>query len=120
MLILNFEELKNNPALLLQKTYRFLNISPDYFPKEFKVVHPTQLKTKGELILKKFKVNTLYRYVPKPLRQHGKNLLRRFFPTKKRFLTDGEKEFVYNKLKEDMANLNRIYGFDVSKWGFDS
>lgn len=120
ILILDFDELKNNPALLLQKIYCFLNISPRYFPEEFKVVHPTQFKSKSELILKKLKLDALYGYVPRPLKQHGKNLLRRVFPAKKRVLTDKEKECVYTKLRVDMANLRRTYGFDVRKWGFDS
>jgi hypothetical protein len=120
ILILDFDELRDNPALLLQRIYEFLDLSYGYFPKEYKVKNPTQIKSKFEKNLSKLKLGaSLLGYVPKPLKQLGKNLLRKVSPPEKRILTEIEKEFICNELKEGMASLHRIYGFDVCKWGFD-
>jgi len=120
ILILEFDELRDNPTLLLQRIYKFLDLSHSYFPKEYKVKNPTQITSKLEKNLSKLKLSTSYSgYVPKPLKQLGKNLLRKVSPPERRVLTEVEKEFVYNKLKEGMASLHHIYGFDVCKWGFN-
>jgi hypothetical protein len=120
ILILDFDQLRDNPTLLLQKIYDFLDLSYGYFPKEYKVKNPTQIKSKFEKNLSKLKFSASFLgYVPKPLKQLGKDLLRRVSPPEKRILTPLEKEFVYNELKEDMVNLHHIYGFNVCKWGFD-
>ncbi|MCD6186536.1 MAG: sulfotransferase domain-containing protein [Desulfuromusa sp.] len=81
ILILDFDELRDNPALVLKRTYGFLDLSHRYFPKKYKVKNITE--------------------------------------TKKHTLTDSDKEFVYNELKDGMANLYYTYGFEVRKWGFD-
>ena len=120
ILILDFDELRDNPTRLLQRIYEFLDLSHEYFPKEYKVKNATKIESKFEKNLRRLKLSaSFFRYIPTPLKQLGKNLSRRMFPPKKRILTDTEKEFVYNELKEDMASLHHIYGFDVCKWGFD-
>jgi Sulfotransferase domain len=120
ILILDFNELRDNPTLLLQKIYKFLGLSHNYFPKEYKVKNQTQAKSNFEKNLRSLKFFTpFYDSIPKPLRRLGKTLVLRVAPPEKRVLTNDEKEFIYNELKEDMANLHRLYGFDVGKWGFD-
>ena len=118
ILILDFDQLKNNPQLVLQKIYHFLDLSHSYFPKDYDVKNPTQIGTKFERDLRNLKVGAFIVRLPKPLKKLGQNLLRGMFPPEKRFMTNAEKEFIYNELKGDMANLHHFYGIDVCKWGF--
>lgn len=121
ILILDFDELRDAPALILQKTYDFLGLTHDYFPAEYKAENPTPVQTQSRLEkrLKKLKFSALFGYVPGPLKQVGKSMLRKAAPPpKKRALMESEKRMVYEVLREDMANLQRVYGFDVRKWGF--
>ena len=97
-----------------------LDISHSYFPADYEVENPTEIETKLEKKLRRLKLGAFTIHdVPRPLIKLGRNLLRRAFPVPKRILTDPEKEFAYNELKEDMAKLHHIYGVDVCKWGFD-
>ncbi len=118
-LILDFDDLRDSSALVLKKIYGFLDLSHSYFPEEYKVKNPTQIKTKFDKNLRKLKLSPLISFVPNPLRQLGRNLLLRVFPPEKRTLLNTEKEFIYNELKDGMASLFHNYGFDVRKWGFD-
>lgn len=81
ILILDFDELKDCPTLVLKKTFWFLELPHSYFPQEYEAMNSSQ--------------------------------------TNKRKLTDSEKKFVYNELKDSMSSLYRTYGFEVHKWGFD-
>lgn len=119
ILILDFDELRDNPRLILKKTYQFLDLSHSHFPEDYKVMNPTPVETELENKLRRLKISILFSRVPNPLKKYIKKMLRRTFPSEKRILTDAEKEFVYKKLKEDMTSLHHIYGFDVRKWGFD-
>ena len=118
ILILDFDDLRNNPRSLLQRIYQFLDLSPGYFPDDYKVENPTPIITKFEKNLRILKLYFLVNCIPNSIKKFGKKMLVRTFPPKKRILTDVEKEFVYNELKQDMAHLHHIYGIDVSKWGF--
>ena len=118
ILILDFDDLKNNPRSVLQRIYQFLDLSDGYFPDDYKVENPTPIITKFEKNLRILKLYFLVNCIPNSIKKFGKKMLVRTFPPKKRILTDVEKEFVYNELKQDMAHLHHIYGIDVRKWGF--
>ncbi len=120
ILILDFDGLKNNPAMVLKQVYEFLNISSSYFPETYEIANVTQPESKFVRSLNRSKIAHLSKYVPKSLRQFGKTILQKASPPSKRILTNKEKEFIYNSLKEDMCSLHRDYGFNVSKWGFGS
>jgi hypothetical protein len=120
LLILDFDELRDNPSQLLQKIYNFLHLSYNYFPEEYKVKNRTLIESKFERKLRDLKFHpAFFSYVPKPLKQTGKNLLYRISSPDKDILTDVERKFVYDELKEGMAILHDVYGFNVYKWGFD-
>jgi hypothetical protein len=124
ILILDFDVLRENPRLILERIYKFLNLSQGYFPEDFEVKNPTRIGTKFERKLYNLKFGSLklgpfLSHMPNPFKKLGKNLLQWASPTEKRILTDAEKDSIYKELKEDMANLHRIYGVDVCKWGFD-
>jgi Sulfotransferase domain len=85
ILVLDFDELRDNPTLLLQRIYKFLNLSDSYFPKEYKVKNPTQIQSVFEKNLSKLKFGASWLgCMPTPLKQLGKSLLRRVSPPKKR------------------------------------
>ena len=118
MIINLFCRVRDNPRSVLQRIYKFLDLSHGYFPDDYKAENPTPIITKFEKNLRILKLYFLVNCIPNSLKKFGKKLLVRTFPPKKRILTDAEKEFVYNELKQDMAHLHHIYGIDVSKWGF--
>lgn len=118
ILILDFDMLKDDSLAILQTVYRFLDLLDDYVPEEFEAHNPTRLESKLEKGLRKSKFSTLFNYVPKPLKQYGRGFLDRL-PADKSTLTDSERQFIYNELKEDMFGLYHSYGVDVRKWGFD-
>ena len=118
ILILDFDDLRDNPRSVLQRIYQFLDLSHGYFPDDYKAENPTPIITKFEKNLRILKLYFLVNCIPNSLKKFGKKQLVRTFPPKKRILTGEEKEFVYDKLKQDMAHLHHIYGIDVSKWGF--
>ena len=120
ILLLDFDELKENPAKVLKKTYEFLGLSYHYFPEKYEVKNVTPIESEAERNLRRSKSGIIFGYLPKPIKKAGKKFLHIISPPAKRALTDKEREMVYNEIKESMSNLYRIYGFDVSKWGFDA
>jgi hypothetical protein len=118
ILILDFDDLKNAPELILKQVYNFLGISHCYFPEEYEVANPAKDKSSFEIAARRTKIAPLFAYIPTPLKQLSRSIFQKAFPPEKRVLTNFEKEFVHNKLREDMLNLQNIYEFDVSKWGW--
>jgi hypothetical protein len=116
-LIVDFDALKSDPISVLRDVYGFLDLSADYVPEKFGVYNPTRGESKFEEGLRKTKLKTSFRYIPKPLKRLGTNILGTL-PPHKDSLTDLEKQSVYDQLKEDMAGLYHIYGFNVRSWGF--
>jgi len=114
ILVLDFMELKKEPERLLDKTYCFLGISHEYLPEDFRVKNKTYVQSKFEQKLKKSLTGKLLHRLPQTLKDAGRNLLR---PDKRR-LTDSERNYIHNKLKDDMAAFSETYQFDVKKWGF--
>jgi len=121
ILILDFDDLNNNPAVLLKKIFEFLDVDPDYFPEEFEIRNPTRIiESNLEKNLKQSKIGVYLNNIPGPLKKTGISLFRKLYPPEKRKLTDAEKDCIYHQLKESMAAFQQIYGFDASKWGFDN
>lgn len=120
ILILDFDELKSDPDQLLLKVYKFLNISNNQLPKQYGVSNRTKVESRLQRGLRKSKIGPIFEYVPAPLNRLGKKIIHTISPPpEKRTLNKDEKEFIYNELKENMAEFHRVYGFDVSKWGFE-
>lgn len=114
ILVLDFAELKENPKQLLKKTYQFLDISHSYFPPEFEAKNPTYMESPLEKKLKSSIMGKLFDYIPRPVKTVGKKLFRK----DKRKLTGSEREYIHDKLENDIASFSLKYGFDVEQWGF--
>ncbi len=119
ILILDFDEMTTSPTVVLEKTYRFLNVAPGHYPDDYSIKNVGRVEAK---FLRKFettKVSGLFRMASGPVRRLRARIVERRGLSKKRLLTEEEKTFVRHELQEDMANLYHSYGFDVRKWGFD-
>lgn len=120
ILLLDFDELKNNPRSLLEKTYSFLEISDNYYPTDYEVKNPTQQQTELESSLKKSKFGPVLQKLPESLRTFGKKMVSNYSkPVSKKVLSESQIAYVYDELEESMFHLHESYGVDVSKWGFD-
>jgi hypothetical protein len=117
ILILDFNDLKTDPAQVLRQIYNFLQISQSYFPEVYEVAKPVQVSPLKKRI-QSSRISPLLSYIPKPLKQFGENALRGNSSAKNRVLTAEEKDFIYSQLKDDMSNLQRTYGFNVKQWGW--
>jgi len=70
ILILDFDEVRANPTLLLQRIYEFLDLWRGFFPKAFKVKNRTQIKSRFEKNLMELTLTaSFFGYIPKPLEQ---------------------------------------------------
>lgn len=122
ILVLDFDELKNRPQAALETTYGFLGLSPTYFPENYQAqnARPSRMELQVAKRLGRRRFDAALAYVPRPIKNAGKRLVRRAFATEDRVLSESERAFVHDRLQEDMARFHQVYGFDVRKWGFDA
>jgi hypothetical protein len=114
MLLLDFDELTDNPENVLQKVYTFLDL-PFCFPEKYEV------KNESLPVSRDFRkiIYSLNRFSPKPLRNILKKIIIGTMPKQqKRVLTDKEKEYTHRELRDEMKALHDVYGINVQKWGF--
>ena len=97
LLILNFDDLKENPTLVLRRTYEFLDLTDHYFPEEYAVLNPTQDETVFEKKMRGSKVGSLIGIVPKPIKKAGRLLIQRVLRPARRALTESERGFVHEQ-----------------------
>ena len=117
ILILDFDDIKENPAQVLKKVYGFLGLRA-IFPTSYEIKNMTPTVSRYKRILGRSKIALVIPYVPKPLKNIGNLVLQKVAPIPKRTLTGTEREFIHNELKTSMSNLRNAYGVDVAKWGF--
>jgi hypothetical protein len=118
-LILDFDDMRRDPALVVRRIYDFLGLSHSYFPERYRIANRTQIETKLERSLGTLGLDAVFRLMPRRVRKFGRKVARRTSPTTRRALSSAERRFVENELEADMARLRDAYGLDVSKWGFD-
>lgn len=118
ILILDFDDLKNDPSSVLKNVYNFLGLSHSYFPDRYEAKNPTRPMSGFEKSIRKSRIAQLLRPLPRAPKHALKAALQKVFPAEKRELTEAEREFLYNQLRESMLSLHEVYGFDSSKWGF--
>jgi hypothetical protein len=119
ILLLDFEELKNSPLQLLEKMYRFLDLSDAYQPPSFAVNNKTRGVSPLERVLIGARLDGLVARLPKSVTRVCRGMALRVCPSsEKRVLTMMEREVIFNRLQSNMLKLKSDYGFDVRKWGF--
>jgi len=119
--IVDFDQLKQAPELVFSQTCQFLGLSDDTISSEWGSYNPTPSLSKGELALKRSIFHKMSKFLPTSSKKVARMALKRLTsPTKKRELLEDEKEFIFEHLYEDMVKFQQEYGFDITKWGFDS
>jgi hypothetical protein len=118
-LLLDFDDLKDCPDHLFRRTFQFLGLPVVSLKGATNVKNPTFRGSKIERALRKSRIGSVFSFLPGPIKKVGKSLLRTVDPPPERRLSEAERQFVHSELKDGMAELYRVYGFDVRKWGFD-
>lgn len=118
ILILDFQDLKAEPSSLLQRVYDFLDLPHSHFPDNYEVKNRTRHITSLEKKLRKLNMDRFLHLVPAKAKEAFVYLTNRTAPSEKRTLTETERKLVFSQLQGSMRDLNDVYGFDTSKWGF--
>jgi hypothetical protein len=120
ILILDFDDLRRDPAALLRNVYAFLDLPDTHFPSDYKVVSATRNPAVSRVMkgLRDPRIEPILDWTPKPLKNFGKRVLRQIMPPTKRTLTADERDYIRARLEPDTRELRNIYGFDVGRWGF--
>lgn len=124
ILLVNFEDLKNEPHNLVKKVCRFLDLDPDYeFEKLGTIERLPEEKIVDDYLwqsLKNFK--PLYSWA-RLLPSQPKRIVHRFFgrmvKVKNPKLSLEQRNFILSALKEDLLKLNLEYGVDLSSWSVE-
>ncbi|MEM7688556.1 MAG: sulfotransferase domain-containing protein [Pseudomonadota bacterium] len=119
LLLLDFDELKNDPDALTARVADFLELENTFDLESVSVSNKTLGPTVVEhlvyrnTILRKAFWNSPYR-----VRQKWKQLMRFGPKTDKMRLNASERAEAYGWLEEDIRKFGQTYRFDVGKWGF--
>lgn len=116
-LIIDFDELTNNPKLALEKLANHLGLSKIDFKDTFIKSNVTKVVSRKELIYKK-KLAGKFSFLPKSVKTFGKNVMSLVFIRKKNKLSKRQKKIIYDQLMDDMGKFKSEFGFPVEKWGF--
>lgn len=120
-LILDFDQLKQDPGLVFSKTCQFLDLSSDSIPSEWGSYNPTSSLSKGELAFRRSIFYKISKFLPASSKKIARMTLKSLTSsTPKKELLEDEKEFIFEHLHENMVRFHQEYGFDIKKWGFDN
>jgi hypothetical protein len=117
VLILDFDDLKNDPSGILKTIYDFLGLSHSYFPAHYEVANRSPMSG-IEKKMKNIKIDRLCSHLPASFRHTLRVALGKIFPAKQRELTKAEREYIFNQLYQSMQKLHTVFGIDTQKWGF--
>jgi len=121
ILLLNFEDLKANPAGLLRRVCEFLEVEPNYQFQTLNTVYNSN-KVRKKVFLPGWKqirqtslLKEIARATPSWARQNFKNLFGQKV-TQQIKLSAEDKEYVLDYLRSDLQKLDREYQVDTSLW----
>ncbi len=119
ILLVDFDDLKDNPRLVLERVYAFLGLSREYFPDTYAIKNRTKSETRLSRFLRRWRLTS--QASSERLESDDFEIAELRAPAAQRaqILTDSERRFIHDALEEDMQNLHRVHGFDVRKWGFE-
>jgi Sulfotransferase domain len=121
ILLLNFEDLKQDPASLLCKVCQFLTIDADYQFKTLNTVYNSnKLRKKVFLpgwrnLRQTYIIKAIARATPSSARETFKNLFGQKV-TRQIKLTPDETKYVLNYLHDDLQRLCQEYQVNTSRW----
>ncbi len=121
VLILFYEDLKENPIDLLRKIFLFLGVSPEYLPGELNRWNASYIPK--SLFIHKLIVNAQKRtanILPKTLKHVLKNMYIKFFvqknPDNKYKSIEGCREFLIEYYKDEIHKLSLLTKKDLNCW----
>lgn len=118
ILLVEFDELKNDPLALCNKIFNFIGADKFEIPFEENLVkNRTKAVNKKQLAIEK-RYGSIGRYFPSFIKRAFRKMVKVAYPEKQKVLTDIQKEKIREHLTGDMTNLQRKYGIKISKWGF--
>ena len=127
MLLLDFDEIKDNPLRTVQKVFRFLDVEPcqRIVFKAANINSSVNSITRLELF-RRFIPYPLSSRIPLDVKRIVKSVERKLFaplpmgelPCHLHSLSESDYDFYFNMLSPSMERLCQIYGIDVAKWGF--
>jgi hypothetical protein len=117
ILLLNFNDLKDDAPSVLKKICHFLNLDSSFeFKDTSKVYHPNQGKFIDGSIWPF--VEPVSKFIPsKPRKAIRRKLGRKIKGNIK--LSLEQRSFILNELRPDLEKLKGEYGVDISKWGIE-
>ena len=120
ILLLNFEDLKQNPQKILEKVCDFLEIDSTYQFKKVDVVYNSREQRRkisfpGASLVESIGLRHL---LSKGLSEDKKQVFRKAFGSARsqEKLSKSRRQDVLEILKEDLLRLRSTYGVDISKW----
>ena len=119
ILVLDFDELRQTPAVALARVYGFLGISMAHFPPEYPALNQTQTESRLRRTIQHLALDRMLDFAPAALSRRWQGLLNSIGHTEKRRLTDQERALIHDRLKDSMKQFRDVYGFDVGRWGFE-
>lgn len=117
ILILDFEDLKNDPKKVCQDVFQFIGASEFNTLNTLQVRNVSKPYNRGKLKLRQT-LDPYRRFTPSFIKKPVKKVIDLLFIEKQKQLTKKQKEKIFSQLKPDMDKLKKTYNFDVSKWGF--
>jgi len=127
MLLLDFDEIKDNPLGAVQKVFRFLDVEPCECIA-FKAANITSSKTVFTSLesVRRLIPHFLSSKIPLNFKHAVKTVENKFFgklpidalPCHMHSLSESDYDFYLNMLSPSMERLSQAYGVDVARWGF--
>ena len=121
ILLLNFEDLKERPAELLQQVCQFLQVDDRYQFKSLDTVYNSHKERKKVFIpgWNNLRQTNLLKAIARAAPESGKETFRNLFGKKverKIVLTPAERDYAFNYLQDDLHRLATEYQVDTSRW----
>lgn len=119
LLIVDFDEIKNNLGSLLDRISVFLEIEGEFDLSNLSASNTTLTPTVAERFIYENRVlRTVLWAAPYRLRKPIQSLAMLAPGADKIRLSGAQKETIRAKLADDMHRFGQTYGFNVAKWGF--
>lgn len=121
ILLLNFQELKNDPADLLKKVCHFLEINSEYQFQGLDAIHNNRQDRKKIFLpgWNTIRKTQLMNFIAESAPKKAKEIFRNVLGTRvKKYvqLSPTERQYVLKQLQEDLEQLNIKYKVDITHW----
>lgn len=123
ILLVKFEDMKNNPSDFLKKVCQFLEIDPQFEFKKLNIIHnnhnqKTRINIPGWYWLRR---NEFLHLLAMQVSEETKNNFKTLFGKKaivnyKKFDRE-QNQYLIDELSNDLQKLHFIYGIDIQNWG---